>query len=96
MVGRAKRQFTLSLKIVNLKKFKILTLCRAIAILKLQYFLTGEAFNASLDLANKGNVQYYSFEKKTLLPATYFLHNHPYFALLSLVFSPPVPNFPLS
>jgi hypothetical protein len=56
MVGRAQRQFTLSLKIVNLKKFKILTLCRALAILKHQYFFTGETENASLGLANKGNV----------------------------------------
>jgi hypothetical protein len=56
MVGTAQRQFTLSLKIVNLKKFQILPLCRALAILKLQYSLTGEAENASLDLANKGNV----------------------------------------
>jgi hypothetical protein len=56
MVGRAQRQFTLSLKIVHLKKFKILTLYRALAILKPKYFLTGEAENASLDLANKGNV----------------------------------------
>jgi hypothetical protein len=36
--GRAQRQFTLWLKIVNLKKFKIFTLWRALVLLILQYF----------------------------------------------------------